>query len=85
MEKFEKAWSIVDPTNAGNGRDWRDPIVWMSPPGVYSRQCEALGVKHADVMGAIRFYTATEPTVRTDKAGNLVIRAAGYRNGPAGP
>ena len=72
---------------------WRDPICEL----VLTADLEAQGLTIADVESAIRFYTATEPTVTAEQIGStpfvnflngqpgFLVVAAGYRAGPAGP
>jgi hypothetical protein len=83
--KMTAAFAVVDPTC--QGRDWKAPIDTYGSPAVFERLCTQLNVTLDDVLEAIRFFTATEPTVTREPspAGEILrIRADGYRKGPAG-
>lgn len=86
--RMSAAFAVVDPTCASIGRDWRAPIDTFGSPAVFEKLCNSLNVTIDDVLEAIRFYTATEPTVTREQtaAGEIMrIKADGYRKGPAGP
>jgi hypothetical protein len=57
-----------------------DPCDWRAPVNAVV-DSEHWGA----VQAAVRFYTATEPTYDLTVSRKLLVRAAGYRAGPAGP
>jgi hypothetical protein len=108
--KLEKAFALVCPAEhakklaaagvlsaADAGRaSWKDPISAL----VLESELRVGGVSIDDVVEAIRFYTATEPTFTAERIGHRAgdsarfimepsrpgwwVRADGYRAGPAG-
>jgi len=60
----------------------RDPTDWRAP-------IDFTGDLHVDdglaAIEAIRFFTATTPTLEVLTTGEVRIKSVGYRAGPAGP
>ncbi len=82
--RHARAFALVSPDAWGRA-DWREPISAVLHPA----DLEACGVTIAAVLEAIAFFTATEGTVRevpihaTPAISAFVVKAAGYRAGPA--
>ena len=60
----------------------RDPSDWRAP---IDQQFDMMPEDVDMYCEAIRFFTATEPTVMVLSNGETRIKADGYRAGPAGP
>jgi len=80
---LETAFSLVDPTCAAIGRDWKAPINLSGSPAAINAVLDHLGVSLMDVSDAVEHFTATRLEV-TATGGMMHLRAAGYRAGPAG-
>lgn len=64
-------------------KDWRAPIYAV----VLVEARDAVNVTVDEISAAITHYTATVPQVHvlSSPSGALLFKAAGYREGPAGP
>jgi hypothetical protein len=69
QQDLEKAFDLVK-----DPKDWRNPI----------QACIEIDQKEA-VEAAIIHFTATTPTFTRVNSSHLIVKADGYRNGPAGP
>lgn len=81
-----RAFALVAPEKFG-ARDWREPVnAWVT-----ARELDAAGVSIDAVREAVEYFTATEASVSAAIAGRsgggigYLVRALGYRRGPAGP
>ena len=88
QERMEKAFALVTPEKFG-AKDWRCSInAWVTQEELVSA-----GVTIDDVREAVLFYTATPAYIsghlisfgQPEKGAGYIIRALGYRKGPAGP
>ena len=79
---MNKAFALVSPEFWGKA-DWRSAISAV----LTNADLEAVGVSLADVADAIEFFTATKASVTySSTLGGepvYIVRAAGFRNGPA--
>lgn len=78
-----RAFALVCPQAWGRS-DWKEQVSAV----LTEADLEVAGVTIDAVCDAVRFYTATEPTVSKVATSNpevfaLVVRADGYRRGPA--
>jgi len=94
--KMKRAFSLVDPSMSGG--HWKDVISTTATQDLWDRLCKLHEIAFEDILEAIEFYTATKPVVHkepTQAAMNgavrpsnqellVSVRAAGYRQGPAG-
>jgi len=74
---MSRAFDLVSPAIWG-AADWRAPVLAV----LTDADLTAAGVTLEQVTAAVEFFTATKATVVTTNA--HIIRAEGYRAGPAG-
>lgn len=77
-DKMKRAFEVVAP------KDWRSAIDWRASQDTMRKRLAVAGVTLDDVCEAVVYFTATVPSV-THEGSCVVVRAAGYRAGPAGP
>lgn len=85
QERMNRAFELVCPTKFG-GTDWRSPINAF----VAEKELTETGVTLDEVKEAVAFMTATEahvsvPISMAEGGIGYLVRAKGYRAGPAGP
>ena len=74
QEVLKSAFELVQATRLGLG-DWKAPILSSFSLEDCSKELMRESIIH---------FTATEPTFKTLEGGRVLVKALGYRMGPAG-